>query len=212
MDFKFANAVATVISALFPGGIVEFNKRGQITILPHPSKEIVVFHPELPEDIKSRLIALQGHPNNKTKNTIHFMTVPNFSALDSEQLRDNDAALVAFFNKVDPSAGVLFENQSKLIVVTLPTITSDEDEALLMIFGHLKTMEGMALCYVVTGKSVFQVEPDPNRRKPSVKADEHPKMISSPPIDRGVISRDDITNLIIELQNSRSIDDLINGA
>lgn len=206
MNIKFAYAIATVISALFPGGISEFNKKGQITVLPHPSKGVVVFHPELPEALKTRLLALQNSPGNKSKNQIHFMSTPNFVSLSKLALRDFDEDLIKFFNKLDPSACVLFEGHSNLVVVTMPSIRKDDDESLPLVFGHLKNLEGMILAYVITAKSVFEICPEP------VKADaeEKTKMIPNITI-RETITQDDVTNFIIDIERSKSIDDIING-
>jgi hypothetical protein len=207
MNIKFAYAVTTVISALYDGGITEFNKYGQITILPHPAKDIVVYHPALSDEIKKRLIELQDHPSNKGKNKVVFMDVCNFVSLSGDELRMNDVALVRFFNKIDPSGSILFENHSNLIVVTLPNIKDKDDESLPLIFGHLKNLEGLIYAYVITADRIFLIDPT----EISDNSISTPKKITKMVPSKGdrEITQDDITNLIIELENSKSIDDLI---
>jgi hypothetical protein len=212
MNIKFANTVATVVSALFPGGIGEFNKKGRITVLPHPAKEVVVFHPELPESLKNKLIAIKDHPDNRGKNAVHIMTAQNFVELDWDHLRHNEMALVDFFNKLDPSASVLFEDHSNLIVITMPNVKSKSDETLPLVLPCLRSMQGLALAYVVTGVSVFKIEPDSEQpRKIPTMSGKNPKVISSHSVERNFISRDDITNLIIDIETAKCVDDIINA-
>jgi hypothetical protein len=222
MNIKFANTVATVISALFPGGITEFNKKGQITVLPYPSRTIVVYHPDLPENIKSRLLAVLDKANEKFKAVkdeddrknvmlqLVFMTTPNFVEFDGDRLRDSELALVKFFNKIEPSASMNFENISNLIVVTMPNINSEKDESLPLIFDHLKNLQGLALAYIITKNSIHIVKPSPKRWK-KVPVDDKTKMVPNNVNEDKVITKDDIINLIINIENAKSVDDFIKG-
>ena len=216
MNIKFAQAIATVISALFPGGITEFNKKGQITILPFPSRDVVVYHPDLPIEIKTRLALLENQANAKAStlenekdramvmNKIRYMSTPNFANMDGTALRQNDMGLIKFFNKIEPTASLTLESKSNLVIVSIPTIKDKDDESLPLICEHLKNLDGMVLGYVITKVSVHRIQPNPNRRMKS-------KMVTSAPVGDRAITQDDITNLIIDIERAKSVDDIING-
>jgi hypothetical protein len=203
MNVKFAHAVATVISSVFPGGIIEFNKMGRVTVLPHPSRDVVIYHPSLPETVKAKLLAVQDSPNNKYQSKIHFMSTQNFANLEDEGLVNIDQALVNFLNKIYPSASMLLEHMSNLIVVSLVNM-EEGDAALDLTLRYLENLPGMILAFVTTRERTFQVEPIPNRSKS--------KIIPIPGNEHGVITQEDVTNFIIDIERCNSVDDIINGA
>jgi hypothetical protein len=61
-------------------------------------------------------------------------------------------------------------------------------------------MDGLKLGYVITAKSVYRIIPNKKSKQIS-KIDEN--------TEHGVITQDDITNLIIDLERSESSSDLL---
>ena len=197
MEYMFANMVDSVISVFFKGGVEEFDKLGRITIIPAPAKEIVIYHPDLKDEIIQKLKSLE---NNKGMNTVHIMTEKNFPDMEDLQLLSLNIDLNKKIERLDPGAGILLSSKSNLICITFPDIKNETDSVLDLVFGLLRNLEGLRLAYVITAKSVYRIEPN-NKSKQIPKIDEN--------TESGIISQDDITNLIIDLEKSNSSKDLL---
>ena len=197
MEYMFANMVDSVISVFFKGGVEEFDKLGRITIIPAPAKEIVIYHPDLKDEIIQKLKSLE---NNKGMNTVHIMTEKNFPDMEDLQLLSLNIDLNKKIERLDPGAGILLSSKSNLICITFPDIKNETDSVLDLVFGLLRNLEGLRLAYVITAKSVYRIEPN-NKSKQIPKIDEN--------TESGIISQDDITNLIIDLERSSSSEDFL---
>lgn len=197
MEYMFANMVDSVISVFFKGGVEEFDKLGKITIIPAPAKEIVIYHPDLKDEIIQKLKSLE---NNKGMNTVRVMTENNFPGMDDSQLLSMNIDLNKKIERLDPGADILLSQKSNLICITFPDIKSETDSILELVFGLLRNFEGLRLAYVITAKSVYRIEPN-KKSKQIPKIDEN--------TESGVITQDDITNLIIDLEKSNSSEDLL---
>ena len=197
MEYMFANMVDSVISVFFKGGVEEFDKLGKITIIPAPAKEIVIYHPDLKDEIIQKLKSLE---NNKGMNTVRVMTENNFPDMDDSQLLSMNIDLNKKIERLDPGADILLSQKSNLICITFPDIKSETDSILELVFGLLRNFEGLRLAYVITAKSVYRIEPN-KKSKQIPKIDEN--------TESGVITQDDITNLIIDLEKSNSSKDLL---
>jgi len=190
MEYKFAHFVETVITVFFPGGIEEFNRKGHITIIPHPAKEIVVYNPDLDKTTIAKLKSLAV----KDKESVHVITEKNFEGLSGDELRDLNIRINENMIRLDPMANVLFDDNSNMVIITVPNV-DDGDEILETIFDSLRNIDGLLIAYVIAKKSVFKIEP---KRSKQIRE------------DRGVISADDVTNLIIAIENSKTVEDLLN--
>jgi hypothetical protein len=80
------------------------------------------------------------------------------------------------------------------VVITLPNI-KDTDEILELIFASLRNVDGLLIAYVITSTSVFKIEPKRSKQIPST--------------ERKALTDDDVTNIIIAIENAKSIDDLL---
>jgi hypothetical protein len=190
MEYKFAHLVESVITVFFPGGIEEFHKKGHITVIPNPAKEIVVYHPDLSEELIKKLKSL----GVKDKESVNVLTEKNFEGMGGDELRAINLKINENIAKLNPQANVLFDENSNLVVITLPNV-DDTDEILEMIFASLRNINGLLIAYVITSTSVFKIEP---KRSKQIRD------------ERNVISADDVTNLIITIENSKTVDDLLN--
>ena len=197
MEYLFANMVQSVISVFFKGGVEEFDKEGRITIIPYPAKEVVIYHPDLKEDVIKRLKALE---KNKGMNTVHIMTEKNFSEFDDNKVREINLELNEKLQRLDPIANLMFAPKSNLIVVTLLNVKGEDNSVLNLVFGCLRNIEGLSLAYVITKESVYRVVPDKSSKQIPKIEENH---------EHGVITQDDITNLIIDLEKSNSSEDLL---
>jgi hypothetical protein len=188
MEYKFAHLVETIISVFFPGGIDAFMEKGSITVIPHPAKEIVVYHPDLDETTIAKLKAVEV----KDRDSVHIMQDRNFEGFDGDQLREVNIKICDKMIELDSHANVLFTDNSHLVVVTLPFL-SDDNKILEAVFSALRNIDGLNLAYVISRTTVFKIEP---KRAKHIPTEDH------------IITQDDITNLIIDIERSKSIDDI----
>lgn len=190
MEYKFAHLVESVITVFFPGGIEEFYKKGQITIIPHPAKEIVVYHPDLEQPLIDKLKGL----GIKDRESVNVLTEKNFDDISGDELRAINLKISNNLMKLNPQASILFDNNSNIVVITLPNV-NDKDEILETIFSSLRNVQGLIIAYVITRTSVFKIEPKRSKQIPNEK--------------RGALTADDVTNIIIAIENAKSVDDLL---
>lgn len=191
MDYKLAYTVQSIISSMFPGGIFEFIKEGRMIIIPNPGKEIVIYHPNLGDKLTERLMS-----GLDTKESITILKQKNFEGLTGEELRALNIKINGYMANLDPSVNVLFDDVSNLLVVTAPNL-NDSDDILNMLKECIKNLDGLVLAYIITKKTVWRHWAD------------KPKQITKVCDDGHVITQDDVTNFIIELERSTSIDDLL---
>ena len=163
-------------------------EKGSITVIPHPAKEIVVYHPDMDETTIAKLKATEV----KDRDSVHIMTEKNFDGLEGDALREMNIRICDEMMKLESRSNVLFVDNSHLVVVSLPYI-SDDDKILQDVFSFLRNLEGMNLAYVISRTIVFKIAPT---RAKHIPQEEH------------VITQDDITNLIIDIERSKSIDDI----
>jgi uncharacterized FlaG/YvyC family protein len=196
MEYMFANTIDSIVNVFFKGGVEEFDKLGKITIIPYPAKEVCIYHPDLKDDVVQKLRAAE---NNKGQNTVHVMSEKNFPDMDDDQLRAINVDLNKKIERLDPNANILLSQRSNLLVITFPDIKDEKDSVLDLVFGILRDMDGLKLGYVITAVSVYRIVP--NKRSKQI-----PKLENT---EHGVITQDDITNLIIDLERSESSEDLL---
>jgi hypothetical protein len=189
MEYKFINMVQTVINVFFPGGIAAFVKQGNITVIPNPGKEVVVYHPDMDDNTIAKLKAHEV----PGKDTVKIMTAANFEGLNSDGLRELNLKINAEVGKIDPTANVLFTDHNNLVVISLPN-QEDDSPAVNILLEYIGSLEGLVMAYVISKGKVMRYEPD--------RAKQIPKQ---------VITEDDVTNFIIELENTKSVDDLLKG-
>jgi hypothetical protein len=195
MEYMFDHLIKTVLNVFFNGGIKEFAQQGGLCIIPDPGKEIVVYHPDITEELIERLKALE---NNKGKNTINIMKEKNFKDASIPEIIQINVELNKKIERLCPEADVLFATNSNLVVISLPDIKNDED-ILELIFGCLRNTDGLSLAYVITEKKVYKITPEISKHIPKIENKN----------ERGGITEDDITNLIIDLNRANSIEDLL---
>lgn len=191
MEYKFAHLVQTVISVFFPGGVKEFSRSGSVTIIPHPAKEIVVYHPDLKSDLINKLKGL----GVKDRESVNILTEKNFNGVDGEELRAINLRINDNIAKLNPESNVLFCDNSNLVVITMPNV-NDKDEILETVFSSLRNVDGLNIAYVITADSVFKIEP-------------HKKSKQIPNENHTALTNDDVTNIIIAIENAKSVDDLL---
>lgn len=194
MEYMFDHLIKTVLSVFFKGGIKDFAQLGGLCIIPDPGKEIVVYHPDITEELTTKLKALE---NNNGKNTINFMKEKNFNDASIPEIIQINVELNKKIEWLCPNANVMFAHNSNLVVISLPDTKEDED-VLKFIFDCLRNTEGLCLAYVITEKKVYKITPEISEHIPKIESSE-----------RGCITEDDITNLIIELNRSNSVEDLL---
>jgi hypothetical protein len=182
--------VESVITVFFPGGIEEFYKKGHITVIPNPAKEIVVYHPDLDSVLIDKLKGL----GVKDRESVNVLTEKNFESMNGDELRAVNLKINSNIEKLNPQANVLFDDNSNLVVITLPNVT-DKDEILEMIFASLRNIGGLLIAYVITTTSVFKIEPKRSKQIPNA--------------ERRALTEDDVTNIIIAIENAKSVDDLL---
>ena len=75
----------------------------------------------------------------------------------------------------------------------------DNENICQIISNSLKIMEGLVLAYVITKNNVFKTISDKSKQIPKVKSEQ----------GKQDITQDDITNLIIDIERAKSVDDLL---
>jgi hypothetical protein len=188
MEYRFTNLIETIISVFFQGGIEEFMDKGSITVIPNPAKEIVIYHPDLDENVIAKLKASE----TKDMDSVHIMRERNFDGYESDQLREVNIKICEKVIELHPNGNVLFVDNSHLVVISLPFIC-DDDKVLEDIFSFLRNLNDLSLAYVISRTTAFKIEP---KRAKYLPAEKH------------TITQDDITNLIIDIERSNSVNDL----
>lgn len=191
MEYKFIHMVQTIIQVFFPGGISAFIKQGNITVIPNPGKEVVVYHPDMDENTIAKLKAHEV----PGKDSVKIMTEPNFKDLSNDELRVLNLKINSKVSEIDNTGNVLFSDKSNLVVISLPN-QEDDTPAVNILLEYIGSLDGLVMAYVISKNKVMRYEPD---RAKQIPKQDH------------VITEDDVTNFIIELENTKSVDDLLKG-
>jgi hypothetical protein len=201
MELKFGRLILTVIAAMFPGGVQQFKKeKGSVTVLGHPSKEVVVYHPNLPDRIKEEFAKIETTHNC----TVTRMEHPNFEGLDPDYTAGLMAGIQNFFLETNPDASFYRGDHSNLLVFTLPSVEGNEEDILEIVFAFLKHVEGLNLSYVIVKDVAFKIMPD----APTTKIALDSKIVTEQ-TEHKVISDDDVTNIRIDIERANSVEDFL---
>ena len=194
MDIKTESMALTIVSALYEGGVEQFGKDGgNVICIGHPSKDIIVFHTDLPEKVVTPLLNL----SKAGKVNVSIMKTPNFQGMDSEQIKETCTHIIKFFNVVMPNASFFRAEVSNLMIISIPTVSSKDLDDLDLVVEFLKKIRGLEMSYLVLKDKAIKVE---------TTLVESTKVVT----ERGKITDDDILNLRISLENAQTVEDILN--
>jgi hypothetical protein len=207
MDLKFSNAVVTIISALYEGGLDGFvvKDKCRIFTIGHPSKDVVVYCPHLSDRIKEALHKME----TANKCNIVIMEEPNFKGYNEEQLKIVLKHITEYFSANLPEASISFQDHSNLVVISLPNTGSskESDLDLLRAMAFLKQVYSLNLSYVTTKDTSYKIIPEEGSHPVSTES----KVVQEHGSGSEVISKDDVLNLHIDLQKINTVEDFLNS-
>jgi len=199
MNFIVGPIVATMIQAKYPGGYRKFEEEGgQIGIAPGTTKEVVIHHPGLPEDLKKSLQELL----DRWKLTIRFAQYLNGQGSTMSEL---PGIINAGLQQTVKDTGIEEVAVSIHPLLCIFTILSTEiSEAQAEAFAESLKVNIPSLCfgYVIYVDGYVCIERDPSKKLLIAQEHSDRKM---------VLSDDDLLNLKISLNNVNSVEDFINN-
>ena len=207
MNLKFSSAVLTIISALYEGGLDGFvvKDKCRVFTVGHPSKDVVVYCPHMSDRIKEAFHKMEA----ENKCNIVLMEEPNFKGYNEEQLRTVLKNITDYFSSNLPEASISFQNHSNLVVISLPNMGSNKesDLDLLRAMSFLKRVCGLGLSYVTTKDTSYKITPEEGAHPVCTES----KVVQEHGSGSEVISKDDVLNLHIDLQNINTVEDFLNS-
>ena len=192
MEIKFTTLVLNVISGLLPGGAMQFLKDGgSVYTVGHPSKEVVVFHPGLPENLKQKLLEIA----EKNQQVVTLLEHTNFEGQTSEEITAAFDRIYLFLFRIHPDARVRRCERSNVITVHLPSVVKKEEDIINFLTGALTGIEGLYLSFITFKDGFKRVVSD--------------RMVVKTEQERGVITDADLTDLKISLGAANTVEEFL---
>jgi len=191
--------ITEYINKSYQGGMDKFLKdHGAMCYIPFPVDLMYVIHPNLPKEIREGLYSMFG-------NSIFFGSEWNFSSFYEEHYDSVSEALGKALNKGGIGTVGVIVNPC-VIAISITEIEKDDDRVSQLI-DFMKTIPGlMRGCIVCSGGEYVTFEG--TIKMPELDKSISPIKLNHPKRDVP-ISDDDISNLIIALNTSASVDDFI---
>jgi hypothetical protein len=194
VEIKFTRNVLTIITAMLPGKAIQFLKdKGMIYTVGHPSKEVVVYHPGLPGELKIRLL----REAENCKQTVSFMEHPNFEGCSEEEIQKVVGYVYRFFQETNPAVRIHRSENSNLLGIFLPNVDKKEDDVLDFVFSFLKSLKGLNLAFVTVKNACFRIESDVKHTNSKLSQ------------EQSVITASDVTDLQITIENAKTVEDFL---
>lgn len=153
MDIQKVNAYLILLAVRYPGGVKQFKEDGgSLTAIPSPSNDLIITHPNLPDDLQAMINQMQS--NNVGQQEVHplIQEVPNFLYMEHEEKR---RLLVELARQMDPT--ITISETPGVLIVYAPK-TNIRSERMNRIAGTLRYMSGLSLAYIVTEKGTRSVK------------------------------------------------------
>lgn len=206
MPILLMNMLMTILQARYPGGHEKFAEDGgEIGVAPTNPPELLVYHPDLPIDVKNILAQFASQAGLVP----HFVSTLNFEGHDPEEFREqflNDKVIEKILSDLglDGAVKVFF---SKLInVIAIVGVVSTKSNAEVLVEKLRATIPGCLRTYILYGDDqVLKAEYSP-KDEPFLKL----QAVLEAHSRQTVINDDDMLNLKIALE-TQSVDDFINS-
>jgi hypothetical protein len=198
MPYELLNLVLTIIAVKLKGGLEKFKDDGGcVTFTPETPTSLLVYHPNLPQDIKDDITkVIVNFP-------IKFVSTPNFAGRDADEARE---ALAEFLR-----SGVLTELRildasisvsQALVAIRLESgILLESTASELVKRLHERLPDVVRICVVYPQGYIYKEfgEETPERKTVLVPQSQRTT----------VISDDDVLNVKIALENATTVEDLL---
>lgn len=207
MSSILLNMILTLIQARYPGGLEKFKEDGgQVGPAPGKPPELLVYHPDIPIDVKNMLAQL----SEQVGLTPRFVTTLNFDGQDPEEFREqflNDKTVEKILSDLGLAGAVKVFFSPLLNVIGITGVVSTKENAEFLVEKLRAAIPGCLRTYVLYGdEQVLKAEYAPTQEpfyKLQAVLEAHSRTT--------VIGDDDLLNLKIALGNAQTVDEFINS-
>lgn len=128
MDIIQISSILTQLVARYPGGLRAFkNEGGSISAIPSPSNDLVITHPNLPEDIQAAFKQMAEQNVGQQAPYPVLQKVPNFWNIEAYQRRGILSKLAVDLAEVDES--ITIGETPGVLILTIPKIRQTNPKA-----------------------------------------------------------------------------------
>jgi hypothetical protein len=195
--------VLTVMEVHFPGGLSKFEETGGSVFIV-PDNEIIIFHPGF--DSKAKLKILSGLKSTGYK--VSFVKEGNFEGAELEEVKDFQGYLIAKLMSLGIEQSSVLVSKAT-VYLSVPTHKSTQ-VAIKRLKDFLSSIKGVVRGHIECQDKIIRFGNPQNarikRRETSRIQPEHNRP------DRDTrINEDDILNLRIALESSKSFEEFLNN-
>lgn len=196
--------VMTVMEVHFPGGLSAFEETGGSVFIV-PDEEVIIYHPDM--DSKAKLKILTGLKN--TGHKITFVKEGNFDGFELEQIKDFQGYLIAKLMSLGIDACTVVVSKAT-VFLGMPSMKSTQ-VAVKRLRNFLSAISGVTRGHIQCSDKIVRFgntknTPRIKRRETSRVQPEHNR-----PKRDVRINEDDILNLKIALESSKSFEEFLNN-
>jgi hypothetical protein len=198
MNFVVGPMLMSVIQAKYKGGLERFHEEGgMIGLAPGSTKEVVIFHPGLPEALKKDIREFLC----KWKLTARFSEHTNGAGMDEAELFKAYSNEIGELCAMMGLSSALTSLHPLMVIITLIDDDISEPKVKEFVEALKEKLPSLVFGYVVYVEGSYCINREP--------AD---SVIMLEQLKRNtVIGEDDILNLKITLGKAQTIDDIINS-
>lgn len=196
------DVVLTIIQGLYPGGLSAFEEEGG-SIFHIPDEEILIYHPNIKNRVKI-LSALKG-----LEIPVSFVSSGNFDDFHMDQIKDFQEYLIMKLMDLKLSAATVLVSRAS-IFISIPHYKSTQ-VAVKRLKDFLTTFEGVVRGHIKCRDRIVRFgnpKSKSSTRKPS-RSRIQPDY--GRPDREQTITEDDVLNLKIALESSKSFEEFLNN-
>jgi len=196
--------VMTVIQGLYPGGMSAFEEEGG-SVFYIPDEEILIYHPSLDPKAKAKILnSLKG-----LNITISFVSAGNFEDFHMDQIKDFQEYLIMKLMDLKLSAATVLVSRAS-IFIGIPHYKSTQ-MAVKRLKDFLTTFEGVVRGHIKCRDRIVRF----GKPGPKTRVRKHAQSKIQPEYGRPdrehTITEDDVLNLKIALESSKSFEEFLNN-
>lgn len=196
--------VLTVMEVHFPGGLSKFEETGGSVFIV-PDEEIIIYHPDF--DSKAKLKVLNGLKGTGYK--ISFVKDGNFDGAELEEIKDFQGYLIAKLMSLGiEQSSVLVSKAS--IYISVPTHKSTQ-VTIKRLRDFLTTIKGVVRGHIECSDKIVRFGNPQNATHIKRKETNRIQPEHNRPERETRIDDDDILNLRIALESSKSFEEFLNN-
>lgn len=196
--------VMTILEVHYPGGLSAYEESGG-SIFIVPESEIIFYHPNLESKIKAKVLSALKSIGYK----VSFVSVGNFEGFDLEQIKDFQAYLIEKLMSLGLGRCSIVVSKPT-VFISLPDIRSTHI-SVKRLRDFLSIIDGLVRGHIECSDKILHI--GKVKSSPKIKRRESSRIqteYNRPKRDTR-INEDDVLNLKIALESSRSFEEFLNN-